>query len=354
MISLDSYGWNDFHQRNYIQHLKNDLSVGRIISIKGFKYYLITEQGEIETELSGKLLYATSPEELPKVGDWVLFKAYDSLGYIIEVLPRMNELSRKNPGEKIQRQILGVNIDYALIVQGLDRDFNLMRLERYLVQLTSCGIQSIVILNKADLIDDQNSYVEEIQKLQRDCRVHFCSTYTGLGIEVLRNKILEKSKTYILIGSSGVGKSSLLNILMSSEVQKTGEGSESTSKGKHTTTTRDLFQLPNGSLLIDSPGMREFGLTSDDGATQDDLFPAIQKFSTDCRFANCTHINEPYCAVIKAVELKLLEESVYSSYLKLIKEQQRFEIKAEDKKRMGKQSGTMSRAANAHRKKYKF
>lgn len=350
MISLDHYGWNPFFQPEKIQ---DDLLIGRIISIQGFKYYVITGHGEREAELSGRLLHGTPTEEIPKLGDWVTLKEYDTLGYIIEVLPRKNELSRKNPGAKMERQVLATNIDGALIVQGLDRDFNLMRLERYLVQLAACNIQPLVILNKADLVEDHAVYTSEIKKLQRDCPVYFCSTYTGAGLDELRTNVLEKYKTYILIGSSGVGKSSLLNALMNTKVQEVNTTSDFNNKGKHTTTSRDLFQLPNGSLVIDTPGMREFGLTFEEGA-QDDLFPAIQKFATNCRFSDCKHLNEMGCAVIEAVNSGELEPKVYESYLKLIREQRRFEISAEDKKRLKKQWGKMTREAKDYRSKYKY
>jgi ribosome biogenesis GTPase / thiamine phosphate phosphatase len=354
MLSLEQYGWSNFHQTCFDQRVKSDLSAGRVTSIKGFKYLLISQHGEVETELSGKLLYATSQEDLPKVGDWVLFMPYDSMGYVIEVMPRINGLSRKNPGTKTEKQVLAANIDMALIVQGLDRDFNLMRLERYLVQLSSCNIVASVILNKADLVADPESFREQVRKLGRDCHVHLCSTYSGSGIEQLKTEALEKNKTYILVGSSGVGKSSLLNALMDDEKQKTGSTSDQTSKGKHTTTTRDLFQLPNGSLIIDTPGMREFGLTSDDSQNTDELFPLIQMFGEKCRFSDCTHLNETGCAVIEAYDNGTLEREVYDSYVKLKKEQKRFEIRVEDKKRMGKQSGRMSREANNFRKKFKY
>ena len=351
MISLEHYGWDAFFQP---QQLKDDLIIGRITSIQGFKYYVITANGEKEAELSGKLLHVASSEELPKLGDWVTLKDYDTLGCIIDVLPRRNELSRKNPGAKMEKQILAANVDGSLIVQGLDRDFNIMRLERYLVQLAACNISPIVVLNKVDLVEDWTKYTSEIAKLQRDCPVYFCSTLTGVGLDELRNNVLEKYKTYILIGSSGVGKSSLLNALMNIDLQQVNSTSDFNNKGKHTTTSRDLFQLPNGSLLIDTPGMREFGLTFEEGSTGDDQFPAIQQFAVNCRYTDCRHLQEVGCAVLEAVQSGELENQVYESYLKLIKEQRRFELNAEDKKRFNKQSGKRSREANEYRNKYKY
>lgn len=354
MSILNNYGWNEFHEANSLKAGQDDLSLGRVTSIKGFKYLLVTESGEIETELSGRLLYATTPEDLPKVGDWVFYMDYGSMGYIISLLPRRNELSRKAAGEKFEKQVLAANIDFAIIVQGLDSDFNVMRLERYIVQITACGIIPIVLLNKSDLVSNVNDYIDEVRRLKRDCTICCCSTVTGFGIPELMNNVMEKFKTYILVGSSGTGKSSLLNALMNFDLQKIGGKSFSTGKGKHTTTSRDLFQLPNGSLMIDTPGMREFGVTSDDGQHSSVLFPEISKFSERCRYSDCTHMNEAGCAVLEALNNGSLDAYIYESYVKLIKEQRRFEIKIEDKKRLGKQFGKMTKEAKNHRKKYKY
>lgn len=352
MILLEDYGWNTFHQQNYIKSENSDKPIARVTSLQGFKYHLITANGEIEAELAGRLLFGADTEDLPKVGDWVCYLDYGTSGYIVERLPRQNALSRKTPGKKTERQILGANIDYACIVQGLDRDFNIARLERYLAQIIACGIQPIIVMNKLDLVSDISEFVAAIKGLNRECLVFFCSIQTGQGIHDLRAS-LQKGKTYMLLGSSGVGKSSLLNGFMNSAVQPTGAVSDFNSKGKHTTTARELFVLPNGSLLIDTPGMREFGMTSEDGSSEV-AFPLIDALATSCRFADCKHVNEAGCAVLDALQTGELESSVYNSYIKLVKEQRRFEINAEDKKRLGKQSGKMSREANAYRKKYKF
>lgn len=354
MTLLTEFGWGKIHEQYFDASQSTEFRIGRVISVRGFKYELITEKGELETELSGKLLYGSSGEELPKVGDWVKYLDYDQMGYIVDVLPRQNFLSRKSPGNKTEKQVLAANIDCALVVQGLDRDFNLMRLDRYLVQLVACQIKAAVVLNKADLVENTQSYSDEIRKLGRDCEIYFCSTYTGQGIDELKNDILQPQKTFILIGSSGVGKSSLLNALMSDEKQKTGVVSDNTSKGKHTTTSRDLFRLASGSLIIDTPGMREFGVTFEDGTSSDEMFPAVAKFASACRYSDCKHVNETGCAVIEAANNGELEPEVYASYVKLLKEQRRFEVSAEDKKREGKEAGRRSREANNFRKKFKY
>ncbi|MBL0745073.1 ribosome small subunit-dependent GTPase A [Chryseolinea lacunae] len=353
MNILQLYGWEAYRESLSIT-IPEGLTPARIISIKGFKYYAVADDGELEAELSGKLLYGAESEELPKVGDWVALMRYDTLGYIIEVLPRSNALSRKTPGAQTQRQILATNVDAALVVQGLDRDFNVMRLERYLVQLQACGIAPVVILNKADLVDDPNVFLQDVERLQRDVPVHLCSTLSRLGMDDLRHTVLKPQRTYIMIGSSGVGKSSLLNALLPGVVQTTGATSDANHKGKHTTTTRDLFRLPNGSLLIDTPGMREFGVTAEEGQGTDDLFPAIQRAAQGCKFSDCDHIDAAGCAVIAAVQQGDLDPDLYDSYLKLKKEQRRFEIRIEDKKRLGKQFGKLTREAKNYRKKYKF
>lgn len=355
MNILEQYGWNDFFNNLHIQNKsKNDFHIGRIISVHGFKYHLITAAGEIQAELSGKLMYGTEPELLPRLGDWVYYIDYGSQGYIVDAFPRHNALSRRYPGNPTERQIMAANIDYALIVQGLDRDFNLMRLDRYIVQITACGIEPVVVLNKEDLITDRETYIKEISRLGRICPVFFCSVTQQSGLDDLYKNVLKPMKTHILIGSSGVGKSSLINALMEQINLKTGSLSEATNKGQHTTTTRDLFQLKNGSLVIDTPGMREFGIALEDDITSSGLFPAIDVLSGNCRYADCLHVNESGCAVIEAFEQGTLDSKVYSSYLKLMKEQRHFEVKIEDKKRLGKQFGKMIKEAKAYRNKYKY
>jgi ribosome biogenesis GTPase / thiamine phosphate phosphatase len=354
MNTLKQFGWNDFFSQHKTMNGNKDFVTGRVISVQGFKYHLMLESGETEAELSGKLLFGTDHEFLPKVGDWVFCLKYDTMGYITEVYPRINRLARKNPGNTSEKQILAANIDYALIVQGLDRDFNLMRLDRYLVQIIANGISPIIVLNKADLVSDREAYKNEVLRLGKECPIYFCSTYDGLGLDELLTRVLFPEKTFIMVGSSGVGKSTLLNTFRKSAERATGPLSLSTNKGMHVTTTRDLFQLPNGSLIIDTPGMKEFGIALEDGLQTGGLFPSIDEFSQKCRYADCTHTSEEGCAVIEAFENELLDPAVYNSYIKLMKEQKRFEIRAGESKRLGKQFGKMVREAKDFRNKYKY
>lgn len=354
MLSLDDYGWNDFHHNNNFRKAESgEQHAGRVLSIKGFKYFVITSKGELECELAGRLLYGAQAEDLPKVGDWVMCLAFDTTGYVVDVLPRRNALARKTPGKKVEKQILACNVDYAIIVQGVDRDFNLSRLERYLAQVLACQVEPVIVLNKVDLVADATPFVKQVESLQRNSSVHLCSTISGLGLETLRASLV-RTKTYIMIGSSGVGKSSLLNALLHARVQKTNAISDFNAKGRHTTTSRDLFQLPGGALLIDSPGMREFGFTSEDGTDASMLFPGIAALAPQCRFPDCIHVNEPGCAVLDALSSGNLEPTIYDNYIKQMKEQRRFEITAEDRKRMNKQSGRMIKEAVNFRKKYKY
>ena len=353
MTSLKDYGWNDFHQHNYNQSENHGEQVGRVVSVQGFKHHLVSTNGEVEAELAGRLLYGAEGEDLPKVGDWVCFLDYGQTGYIIGRLPLQNMLSRKTPGKATDRQVLGANIDYACIVQGLDRDFNVMRLDRYIAQIISCGISPVVVLNKSDLVEDVRPFVSLVEDLKRDVKIYCCSTMTGNGVEELR-AMFEPGKTYMMIGSSGVGKSSLLNVFMNANAQETNSISDFNGRGRHTTTARELFMLSNGSLLMDTPGMREFGMTSEDGADADAMFPAIEEFASRCKYGDCTHMMEEGCAVLSALSNGELDAAVYESYVKLVKEQRRFGIRAEDKKRMNKQFGKLTKEAKSYRKKYKY
>lgn len=353
MTSLKDFGWNDFHQHNFTQSSNHGERVGRVVSVQGFKHHLVTEKGEVEAELAGRLLYGAEPEDLPKVGDWVCYLDYDQSGYIIERLPRQNMLSRKAAGKKNDRQVLGTNIDVACIVQGLDRDFNVMRLDRYITQIVACAIVPLIVLNKIDLVPDVQVFVQEVMDLKRDVKVYCCSTLSRVGLDEIRS-IFEKGKTYIMIGSSGVGKSSLLNVLMNAETQQTREISDFNGRGRHTTTARELFLLPNGSLLMDTPGMREFGVTSEDGADGELMFPAIEALAAKCKYADCSHMTEEGCAVLQALESGDLDPAIYESFVKLVKEQRRFGIKAEEKKRMNRQFGKMVKEAKSFRKRYKY
>ncbi|MCR9252822.1 MAG: ribosome small subunit-dependent GTPase A [bacterium] len=352
MEKLYSYGWN-----SYINQLKSNQpdpnNVGRVISIQGFKFHIISENGTLVTELMGQLISAET-EEQPKVGDWVTFIEFEQDGFINEVLPRFNEFYRKSAGKESSKQILATNLDRVIVMQGLDRDFNIMRFERYLVQTATCGIETVVVLNKCDLCEDRNSVLESINALGRNVEVVFTSNKTGEGIETLHKEVLIPGETCLLIGSSGVGKSTLINSITDSGDRNTQETSEWNNKGKHTTTTRDMILLPSGAIIIDTPGMRELGVGFEEDSEFADQFPVIDEYARDCRYENCSHVSEEGCAVIEAYESGEISEVVYFSYLKLIKEQERFQLSTHEKKQQGKRFGKMVKEAKAHRKRYKY
>ncbi|WP_341842842.1 ribosome small subunit-dependent GTPase A [Chitinophaga caseinilytica] len=353
MSTLQSYGWNAHFMHHFETNTHQNLEAARVLSIQGFKHLLITAEGNLDALLAGSLINSREPESLPKTGDWVLVKRYDEEGIIIDILPRINELSRKMPGSQSTRQVLAANVDAALIVQGLDRDFNLMRLQRYLQQIAQCYIRPIVVLNKTDLVPDPENYRLRVAELGYDCPVILTSALDEAQQSAWTNHHLLPGHTYILLGSSGVGKSTLVNSLLGHDLQETGATSSANSKGKHTTTTRQLVQLPNGSMIIDVPGMREFGLTSEDG-DEGIHHPMIDALAPQCRFGDCTHQHEPGCAVVNAVENGDLPEIVYRSYQKLLREQNHFQASEADKRRMGKQFGKIAKQVSKHRKDRKY
>lgn len=354
MSSLSQYGWNSHFEQHYTSFFKQGLEAGRVTAVNGYNHTIITSNGSATALLAGSLMNSKETWELPKVGDWIVFKPYDDQSIIIDVLPRQNALSRKSAGKSSRQQVIAANIDAALILQGLDRDFNLQRLQRYLQQVYQCGIQPIVILNKQDLAEDPEAFRTQVLALGYDCPVLLTSALNRHHLGDWTSEYLLPGKTFALLGSSGVGKSTLLNTLSGTAIQKEGSVSSFSNKGKHTTTARHLLILPNGSMLIDSPGMREFGLTIDADEGVSFHHPQIEKLSTRCRFRDCTHHHEPGCAIVAAVENGTLPISVYRNYLKLIREQYHYQASALEKKRMEQQFGKIAKQVNALRKKRKY
>ncbi len=351
MEKVYQYGWESYCSS--LESKPQDISnVGRVAAIKGFRYEVVTNQGVHQAELLGKL-QAIESEHQPKVGDWVNFILYDDTAFINEVLPRKNQLYRKAVGKASAKQVLATNLDNAIIIQGMDNDFNLNRLERYVVQIIGCGIKPIIILNKSDLVPNPDVFVEEVRKLGRETQVFVCSVKTGDGIPEILDQVFIPGSTSVLIGSSGVGKSSLTNLLFDENVASTAEISSATQKGKHTTTTREMFVLKNGGIIIDTPGMREFGLGFDEDVDLSEQFPVIDQYAGECRFNDCSHTSEDGCKVIEALENCDIDPVVYENYHKLVKEQRRFQLSQHEKRRQGKQFEKMARDAQAIKKRYK-
>ncbi|WP_289053471.1 ribosome small subunit-dependent GTPase A [Carboxylicivirga marina] len=331
--NIQLYGWKHFQLKTNISI--DDNEIGRIRNVNKTNYDILTNQGILKGELTGQLLFTVSNEERPQTGDWVKIMPFDQQCIITEVLTRYNQLARKELGKKTDKQILATNINGAFIVQGLDRDFNPRRLERMLTTLNDANIEPFILLNKADIAEEAEENVQLIRENHPNIPVLKISALTKEGLEQIES-LLQPQLTYIMIGSSGVGKSTILNNLMHNEVQKTNTISEAVGKGKHTTTSRELFLLDNGSVLIDTAGMREFGLALDDIESVTLSFDDINQLGKGCRYSDCTHIDEPGCTVLEAIDKGKLEESVYHSYIKLRSEAEHYAASTQDKKRKGK------------------
>lgn len=343
MNTLYDLGYNEKFERFRISNNLINFEVGRVISEHKERYIVKTVENEFEAEIIGNLRFsAKSRRDFPAVGDWVSISQYDVNKVIIyNVLPRQNVIERQAVGKFGEKQIIASNIDYAFIVQAVDRDFNINRLERYLTICNTSAVSPIIIINKVDLVDNQElqNISESISKRIKQVPILFISNQNKYGYAELVSRI-EKGKTYCLLGSSGVGKSTLLNNLVGSNVMQTNAISESTQKGKHVTSHRQLFVLENGGLLIDNPGMREVGITDVEKGIEM-TFDKISELSANCRYKDCQHINEIGCAVIEAVENGYIEPSSYENYLKLEREKKHFEMNTAEKRKKDKEFGKM-------------
>jgi ribosome biogenesis GTPase len=323
----------------------------RVCAVDRGSYLIRGEAGDAQAELAGRLSYSIdSPSELPCVGDWVTASFYndDSAAIIHEVFPRRTFLRRKTPGESVDYQMIATNIDTAFLVQSCHFDFNPARLERYLVMAADGGVEPVVLLTKTDLADqaELDEKFAAIAAVTR-ARVIALSSVTGSGLDELRQS-LAPGGTYCLLGSSGVGKTSLINRLVGREAFETSAVS-GTGEGTHTTTRRHLVSLEGGAMLIDTPGMRELGiLGAGEGVAMS--FGEFAELAGECRYADCTHRHEPGCAVRAAVERGDLDADRYATFLKLRKESEFHEMSYLDKRRKDRDFGKMVKSV----KKYKM
>lgn len=341
------------YQEKYPEAIEQEeLQVGRILVEHKERYVLFSEGKEWDAEITGNLRYSSSSRaDFPAVGDWVAFMSFDDSAIIHKVLPRTSVLERQAVGRQGELQVIAANVDAAFIVQAVDRDFNLNRLERYHAVCHSGGIEPISLLSKTDLIshEDLQELIAAIEQRLPNAQVLALSSQTGVGMEAF-TKALGKGRSYCLIGSSGVGKSSLVNALLHEDALKTASLSDSTHKGRHTTSHRQMFLLSNGSILIDTPGMRELGMgEAQEGIQQ--TFGHIEDLSQHCKFVDCTHQNETDCAVTKAVKRGEISQEALDNYHKLKREQEHFSSTVFERRQKDKEFGKMVKQVMKHKKR---
>jgi ribosome biogenesis GTPase len=355
-MNLEKIGFNIFFQKQLEDLGIDNTTIARVIQEHKERYIISTFEKEYEAEITGNLRYsAKSREDFPSVGDWVQFLPYEENTAVIQqLIPRKTLLTRKSVSSSSEKQIIAANIDTAFVVQAVDRDFNLSRLERYVSLIFAGSIEPVVILNKTDLIskEELQDKLTQVSKRFKEIRIISMSNETLEGIGDLKNS-LEVNKTYCLVGSSGVGKSSIINTLLNENKIKTNTISEITNKGKHTTTNRELILLDNGSIFIDTPGMREIGLTDNTEAIVK-TFSTIEELSKNCKFGNCTHTDEPGCAILEALESGAVNNKEFENLKKLIRESEHFQASVAEKRKRDKEFGKMCKDIMKVKKKNKY
>jgi ribosome biogenesis GTPase len=355
-MTLADLGYNEPLERYTQEQNLTSFEIGRVIAEHRERYMVLTERAELEAEIIGHLRFTASDRSgFPAVGDWVAVSAYNKQDAIIHAIyPRRSILERHAVGKFGEKQIIAANIDYALIIQAVDRDFNLNRLERYLTISYAGNIEPVIILSKIDLVgqDELAEMVGKISKRIKDIQTITISNITGDGLEILA-QLLQKGKTYCFLGSSGVGKSTLINNLAGKDLMRTNSISESTNKGRHVTSHREMHVLRSGGILIDNPGMREIGLAESDGGMEA-TFDSIINLSSACKFSDCQHIHEYGCAVLEAVENGEIDRASYENYLKMEREKIHFQSSIAEKRRKDKEFGKMYKAFKKNKQQNEF
>jgi len=330
---LESLGWNVRLSTLYEPFAGDDVVAGRVSVQHRGAYDVLTGHGELRCDIPRRLVHeATTTADLPVVGDWVVVAARleDSAGTITAVLPRFTKFSRKTAWQATEEQVLAANIDVAFLVASMNEDLSLRRLERYLILAWESGARPVIVLTKADLHPAPEAAVAEVETIAGGVPVHAISSLTGAGLEDVTGQ-LAPGLTAVLLGSSGVGKSTLVNTLAGEELLATQEIRED-GKGRHTTTRRELIQLPGGALIIDTPGIRELQLwVADDGI--DEAFEDVTALFASCKFSDCAHDREPGCAVQGALVDGTLPAERWDSYLKLQGELEHLERKLDKRAR---------------------
>lgn len=312
MNNLTSFGWTDAHQVAWDGLDTTNLHPARVIADFGTSLKLATPE-TITAELSGKLAHYTNRENAPKVGDWVSVTISDNNAVVESVVLRTNEIARKVSGKRTVKQIIAANVDIAFVLLALDNDFSIERLNRFLYQLSVSSIEAVLVLNKADTTNDLQSYIDQLAQLSLPIVITVATE--GSGVDEIASYI-KPGKTAILLGSSGVGKSTLTNKLLGRHAQDTNSVRASDGTGKHTTVHRELFILPNGGILIDTPGIRELQLWG----TEEELeanYDNITELARNCKYSDCRHTSELGCAINKALADGTLDAKQYANYIKM-------------------------------------
>ncbi|CAL2081539.1 Small ribosomal subunit biogenesis GTPase RsgA [Tenacibaculum sp. 190524A02b] len=352
-MTIEALGYNS-KLENYRKEQKLDsFKVGRVILEHKDRYIVKTELNEFDCMLTGNLRFSVDNiSELPFVGDWVAISEYDEQKALIHnVFPRSSIIERKAVRRKGETQIIATNIDVGLIIQSVNRDFNINRLERYLTICNTSKIEPIIILSKIDLIEEVKleEILTQVKKRIKNVLVLALSSESKRGIDKLKSKLIS-GKTYCLLGSSGVGKSTLINTVVGEKVMKTGVISKSIDRGMHVTTHRELIVFPKG-ILIDNPGMREVGIT-DTADGFETTFKSIFSIAQGCKYNDCTHSNEDECAVLVALDKGVLDSDLYENFLKMEKERLYFESNVQERKKKSKKLGKLIK--NMKKNKYKY
>ena len=355
-MKLEDLGYTDNLEKLRIESDLKDFEIGRVVSEHKERYIVKTEKGESEAEITGNLRFSASSRlDFPAVGDWVALINYDpDFSIIHKILPRFSIITRQAVGQKSEIQIIAANIDVAFLVQAVDRDFNINRFERYLTICYSAKVNPVIVLTKTDLINEIKlaEITDSIRQRIKNVPVIAISNETQYGYEALK-MIIEKGKTYCMLGSSGVGKSTLVNHLSGKNRMRTEAISDSTNKGRHVTSHREMVVLENGGILIDNPGMREVGIASSSGGLEI-TFDMIVSLSKNCKFKDCTHTSEVGCAVLEAVENGEMDNNSYENYLKMEREKAHFEATVAEKRNRDKLFGKIMKnyKKNVNNNKY--